>query len=298
MGKTTVCATVGVAAARSGLNVLMVELNGHSTLGRPFGIDDVPYDPVEVEVPTGAAEAAVAGRLAIRQITPDDALLEYLSDHGLQRIGGRLLRTGAIDVVSSAAPGIRDLLALGKIRALEQTDAFDLILVDAPAAGHAITFLRSATGLSETGEGPVRDQAELVLEMLGDSARCQVMLVSLAEETPVTETIETAFSLEEDVGIQLGPVVVNAVIEEVAGLSEAVDAPAGASERSEMALAAARYRLRRQHGQRIEIDRLVAELPLPSLELPFLFTTELGADEIGVLADRLGRALDAIELTP
>ena len=85
---------------------------------------------------------------------------------------------------------------------------FDLIVLDAPAAGHAVTFLTSALGLLDAARGgPLRTQAQDVVEMLRDPARCQVMLVSLPEETPVNELIETAYRFEDQVGVALAPVV-------------------------------------------------------------------------------------------
>ena len=82
-----------------------------------------------------------------------------------------------------------------------------------------MTFLTAAAGLADsTTSGPVRDQADQVLAMFGDADRCQVVLVTLAEETPVSETIETAYSLEDEVGIKLGPVVVNGLWPAIDGL--------------------------------------------------------------------------------
>ena len=147
-----------------------------------------------------------------RWITPDDALLEYLADHGFQRVSRRLVSAGVIDVVATAIPGIRDVLVLGKVKQLERAGAADLIVVDAPATGHAVTFLTSANGLLDAARGgPVRTQAAEVLEMLDDPARCRVLLVTLPEEMPVSETVEAAYRLEDQAGVQLGPVVVNAL---------------------------------------------------------------------------------------
>lgn len=255
--------------------MLLVELEGHSSLGAPFGVETLPYEAVAL------ADLDGGGRLRGRQITPDQALREYLDASGLSRIGNRLARTGAVDVIAAAAPGIRDLLALGKIRQLEQHGEADLIIVDAPAAGHAVTFLLAPLGLSTSAEtGPVRHQADLVLEMFADADRCQVVLVTMPEEAPVTELVETAFSLEDRIGLQLGPVVVNSRWPEIAGLAEAVDRrdPAGAAER------AGRFRLDRMAAQTVEIDRLRSELPLPQIELPFLFTTSLDRSDIDELA--------------
>ena len=131
----------------------------------------------------------------------------------------RLARTGVLDVVSTAIPGIRDVLVLGKVKQLEVAGAADLIVVDAPATGHAITFLTSAAGMVDAARGgPLRTQAQDVVELLSDPARCRVILVTLPEEMPVSETIESAYTLEDKAGVQLGPVIVNACDPEPSGL--------------------------------------------------------------------------------
>lgn len=273
VGKTTVGATIGLAASRAGLDVLLVELEGLSTVGAPFGHHNLTYEPTTVEPSDGA------GRLRARRITPDEALADYLSTSGLSSITDRMARSGAVDVVATAAPGIRDLVTLGKIRQLEQAGDADLIVVDAPAAGHAITFLTSAEGLARTTpSGPIRQQADQVLEMLSDTARCQVVLVTVPEESPVTELIETAYALEDRVGVALGPVVMNSVWPTIPGLIDATEGPLSD---------AARYRLARVAAQRREIDRLRTELPLPLFSLPYLFATEIDRTGVGLLADAL-----------
>jgi len=128
VGKTTVGASLAIAATRNGSDVLLIELEGHSNLSSAFGIDELHYEELEIPV-LGRG----SGRLRARQISPDDALADYLQNAGLGSVSKRLTRTGAMEVVSTAAPGIRDLLTLGKIRQLEQAEAADLIVVDAPS---------------------------------------------------------------------------------------------------------------------------------------------------------------------
>ncbi|MGH9024825.1 MAG: ArsA-related P-loop ATPase, partial [Acidimicrobiia bacterium] len=199
VGKTTVTATIAAAAARTGMRVLIVEVEGKSGLAACFGRPPLAYD-----------EAELAPGIRGRTLTPERALVEYLEDRGFQRISRRLVRSGAVDVVATAVPGMKDILVLGKVKQLEQGRAADLIVVDAPAAGHAITFLMSPRGLLDAVRvGPVRKQAEDVIGMLGDAARCQVVLVATPEELPVNELVDTAFALEDRVGVALAPVVVN-----------------------------------------------------------------------------------------
>src|SRR5215510_13418635 len=208
VGKTTVTAALAVAAARAGLRVLILEVEGKSGLAGCFGRPPLAYD-----------EAEMAPGVRARTLTPDDALVEYLEDHGLRRIGRRLASSGALEVVATAVPGMKDILVLGKVKQLERAGAADLILVDAPAAGHAVSFLLSARGLLDAVRvGPIRKQATDVVELLSDPARCQVMLVTVPEETPVTELVETALAIEDRAGVALGPVVVNGCVEPVAGL--------------------------------------------------------------------------------
>ena len=236
-----------------------------------------------------------------RTLTPDEALLDYLQDHGLSRISKRLVSSGALDVVATAAPGIKDILILGKVKQLERAGVADLIVLDAPAAGHAITFLQSASALLDTVRvGPINAQARDVLEMLTDHDRCRVVLVALAEETPVNELIDTAFSLEDRVGVGLGPVVVNGLYDDLPGLfTDPVEAAvaAGATLRvgeADGLGAAATFRADRMALQVAQVDRLADQLPLAQIRLPFLFTTEIGPAELEVLAERLLAAVDAL----
>ena len=142
VGKTTVTAALARMAAGAGLSTLIVEVEGKSGLASTFDAGELTYQETVLH-PGGAGAAEVRART----LTPDDALLEYLVDHGLRRISKRLVRSGALDVVATAAPGIRDILVLGKVKQLERAGAADLIVLDAPAAGHAITFLMSSRGL-------------------------------------------------------------------------------------------------------------------------------------------------------
>jgi hypothetical protein len=119
------------------------------------------------------------------------------------------------------------------------------------------------------------------------------VLVTLPEETPVNEAVETAFSLEDRVGIGLGPIVVNGVYPPMDGLDAD---PAEAAGRAGTSLrsgegaalaAAAAFRRARMALQAEQVARLEERLPLPQLRLPFLFTTDIGPAELDVLAGAL-----------
>ncbi len=288
VGKTVVTAAMARAAALAGRSALVIEVEGKSGLPRMFGQTALGYEDLVLSKGGGPEAAA---EVTARTITPDGALLEYLEDHGLSRITKRLVSSGALDVVATAAPGIRDILVLGKVKQLQRAATADVLILDSPAAGHAITFLRSARGLIDAVKvGPINSQARDVLDLLEDHDRCQVVLVTLPEETPVNELVETAFSLEDEVGVGLGPVVVNGLYDDYDGLGEA---PAAAAEAAGVSLrageaealaAAADFRRHRVGLQAEQVNRLSEQLPLPQVRLPFLFETEIGPDEVDVLA--------------
>ncbi len=298
MGKTVVSATLARAAARTGLSTLVIEVEGKSGLPTMFGQPTLDYD--EAVLAAGGGPGG-EGDVRARTLTPDEALLDYLREHGLSRISKRLVSSGALDVVATAAPGIKDILILGKVKQLERAGAADLLILDAPAAGHAITFLQAARVLLDTVRvGPINAQARDVLEMLTDHERCRVMLVTLPEETPVNELVDTGFSLEDRVGVGLGPVVVNGLYDDVVGIdavpAEAAEA-AGATLRegeAEALAEAAAFRRDRMALQMEQVARLADRLPLAQIRLPFVFTAEIGAAELDELADRLIAELDAL----
>jgi anion-transporting ArsA/GET3 family ATPase len=298
VGKTTISAALAYLCSRSGLDTLIVEVEGKSGLPRLFGRqDELTYS--ETTVLERGASGAGSGPVRARTLTPDDALVEYLEDHGLRRISRRLASTGTLDVVATAVPGIKDILVLGKVKQIETQVAAalpgspDCIIVDTPAAGHAISFLSSAYGLADAASvGPIRTQAADVIGMLSDPQRCQVMLVTIPEETPVNEAADTAFHLEDRAGVKLAPIVVNGMwphldlpdSPEKAGLAEL-----GLSEGEAAALwRSAEFRRHRQALQETQVDRLAGMLPLVQLRLPYVFTTELGLREVELLADSLG----------
>jgi anion-transporting ArsA/GET3 family ATPase len=220
---------------------------------------------------------------------------------GSTRLGGRRPTTGLLEVVATATPGIKDLLILGRIKAFEGAGTYDLIVIDAPAAGHAVGFLRSPAGVRDAAKtGVLHRQAVEVLEMISDPDRCKVMLVTIPEETPVNEMIETSFAIEEDLGVHLGPALVNSVLPDLDGLDHdlaalAVEPGLDLTDNERTALAAAaEFRAGRLRLQRKQLDRLGAALPLDQIRLPHLFGSSIGPDEIAELATVLTAAIEAL----
>jgi anion-transporting ArsA/GET3 family ATPase len=293
VGKTTTAAALAVAAARAGRRALLVELEGKSGLAQMFGFESLSG---KVEVYPG---------LSVLPLAADEALIEYLEAHGLGRVSKRLVNTGALDIVATAVPGMREILVLGKVKALQRARAADVIVVDGPAAGHAVTFLLSPKGLLDAVRvGPVLTQAMEVSEMLADPDRAQVMLVTLPEETPVNETAETAEAFVDRIGLTLGPLVVNGVYPDrpLDGLTEpdevrALGAAAGVAVPdgdAERLARAARFLTRRRRLQAEQLGRLAGRLDLGQVLLPFLFSSDIGPAELEVLAEALSAGMDAL----
>jgi hypothetical protein len=294
VGKSTLSATLASLAARHGLSVLLVELEERSGPSGVFGHHALTPEEIELSASGTGDRGSPLAPIRGRTITPDDALTEYLADHGFGRAARRLAKSGMLDLAATAIPGVRDILVLGKIVQLERARTADLIVVDGPAAGHATTFLTSAQGLLDSSRaGPIHAQAADVVGFLSDPARCRVYLVTLAEETPVNETVETAMTLQDRVGTHLGPVIVNCLYQRLDHLDADPDAAAAAAGvtlgpgEADAIGAAAAFRLRRQEMQVEQTTRLAEALPLPQLWLPHQFAAEMGLPEIDVLVDAM-----------
>ena len=295
VGKTVLGATLATASARLGLSTLLVEVGGRSNAASLLGVESIGYEPTEV--PQSNDRRA---QLHVRTITPDDALIEWLSLHGFRRIVTRMARSGLLEVIATATPGIKDLLVLGKIRNLEETGAADVIIVDAPAAGHAVGFLRAPAVIRDTARaGTIHRQADEALAMLSDPARCRVTLVTIPEETPVNELAETAFAVEDEIGVRLTPIVANSVLPDLSGLEVDVADQAEAGDLGPEIVAdltrAAEFRAGRAALQRTQLERLGEMLPLEQIRLPQIFSPSITPGHIDGLAEVL---LSEIEQLP
>ncbi len=288
VGSSTVAAAYALAAAREGANVLFVAVDGRPGMGPLLGGRELDSSDRILRKVKGA------GQVRGRTIPADQAFGDYLE---LKGVGGMLRRAASaasLPMIAAATPGLEHLLVLGKIKELERERAADLIIVDAPPAGHAAPFLRSATGLSDVVQsGPVREQSVEVDAMLRDPARCRAMIVTLPEETPVTEALELAVELRGDIGMSLLPAVVNSCWPDRPGLDKT---PAMAARSHKITLSASaksalasstdfgRARLERQREQ---IERLGDGIGVPLVSLPRLATPRLTLHQLGELADAL-----------
>ncbi|HEX2239519.1 MAG TPA: ArsA family ATPase [Actinomycetota bacterium] len=310
VGKTTVAGALALVAARRGRRVCVAEVDRKGSLGRLLGRDE----------PLGYEPAKLTPSIWGLNIVPEDALAEYLDvQYHMKRVARIFKTTNFVDYVAAAAPGLKDILVLGKIWFLEQERGagkpmgFDTIVVDAPAAGHMLSFLSAPMGLSDAIRvGPIRRQSDWLVQMLRDPERCRVHLVTLAEEMPVAETLETSEALADRVQIDMGPIFANAVYEEVltpdeedrfektatkAGLARLtkVAESEGFDEEDVTALVGyMRFLQDRRAIQSKHLSRLRKGVEKPVVELPFLYSPTLGLPDVEALADAIEEQVEKL----
>lgn len=308
VGKTTVSAALALVAARHGRSVCVAEVDAKGTLPKRFGGGQLGYEPKEIS-------PGVFGM----NIVPDEALAEYLDvQYHMKRVAKVFSSNHFVDFITATAPGLKDVLVLGKIWYLEQGRTgprFDNIIVDAPATGHMLTFLAAPSGLSDAVKvGPVQRQAQWLNQMLRDPKRTRVHLVTLPEEMPVSETLETAASLGDRLGIEAGPIFANAVypqlltkrdlgelaavmpdgipdelMEEAKGVGLRLD-----HEDLDALLGYARFLTARREIQGKHLRALKKGTNQPVMELPFLFSAGLELPGIETIADAIEERVAAL----
>ncbi|MDX6262961.1 MAG: hypothetical protein QOH84_4649 [Kribbellaceae bacterium] len=209
-GKTTVAAAMALALADQGKRILLVEVEGRQGLAQLFDVPPLPY--VERRIAVGPA----GGEVYALAVDAEAALLEYLDMYyHLGRAGKALDKVGAVDFVTTIAPGLRDVLLTGKVyeatrRKAHGRLAYDAVVLDAPPTGRVGRFLNvnhEVAGLAKVG--PIRNQADAIMGMLRSDVT-RIHLVTLLEEMPVQETLDAVVQLEA-LDLKVGSIVVNMV---------------------------------------------------------------------------------------
>lgn len=202
VGKSAIAAGLALTSARAGLRTLLVSL-----------------DAVSIEVP----EHELLDRVTV---TPGNALTDYLASKGMGLLSRQLAKSGIVELVATTAPGLDDLLVLGRIKAFEQELRADVIIVDGPAAGHAIDLVQAPIQLKRAiSTGPIGSQADEVLNMMSDPRRCRLVMVTTAAITPIAETVEATAGIQRSVNMSLATVVVNKCDEDVPEISTHLSSP-------------------------------------------------------------------------
>jgi anion-transporting ArsA/GET3 family ATPase len=291
VGKTTVSAALGLLAARSGRRTVICEVAEQERLASLFDARSSEHE-----------ERELAPNLHAVSIDPERAKEEWLRYQlKSSALAGALGGSRLFRYLSAAAPGLSELVTIGKVWDLAQLErrtggsVFDLAIVDAPATGHGIAMLRApSTYASVARVGPVRRQATIIDRFLRDRRRTAVVAVALPEEMPVNETLELERRLGDEMRMAIDRVVVNALYPkrfDGADVKRLRAVDGAGSPRTVAALRAAVAEHERVRGQRAQLRRLKRGLEAPVATLPFVFEPELGPGEIAALAERLEPAL-------
>jgi anion-transporting ArsA/GET3 family ATPase len=238
------------------------------------------------------------------------SLREYLKLNIRVPIIGRLGPLAhALDFVATAAPGVKEILTVGKImwetrEAIEGRAEHDIVIVDAAATGHIVAQLGAADAIQELIDvGPLREQTRWVADLVADPAVTAVNVVTTPEEMPVAETIELVARLRAEVEAPLGVVIVNRVLPELFTHSdeetfEALREPEAGSlltarvgPGAVRVLDAARLAVSLRRTRAAHLDELHDAVDLPLLYVPYLFVRDHGLRVTRMVADALGAEL-------
>jgi anion-transporting ArsA/GET3 family ATPase len=288
VGKSTVATALGIAAARRGLRTIVAELSGQARAAQMFGVS-----------PPSGEEVRLTNDLYALSVDMEHAMEEYLHQRA-GRIGDILAASRAFHTFAHATPGMRELLTIGKVWELAQdrrrvagAKPYDLVIVDAPATGHALGALRTPATFAEIARvGPIAHQGRTIDATLRDPTQTAVVAVALPEEMPVTETLALRRRLREAIGQEPAAVVVNACLPERLGPRQATTVAESLAEATDRvvhaALHAALSQQARASAQRTQVARLSEGFDgLEPVALPYLFAETLDASALGGLADAL-----------
>ena len=299
VGKTSIAAAIAEVAAASGRRTLVCEMDAKGALAAAYGLDSLNFKPTEV-----------APNLHAMTMSTEDSLREYLRLFvKVPFIGkiGPLAKT--FDFVADAAPGVKEILGVGKLCYEVRERHYDLVVVDAEASGHIVSQIGAPKVIAELVQvGLVRDQTQWMLDILNDPQRTGVAIVTTPEEMPVTETIELLGKLTTETGAHPATVVANRVLPvqfnrreqavadrfaEVSVVLEDALGPAAVTVVDAAVMTEQRRRVGAEHLGRLRLSMDELDFGhIPSITLPELFVRTHGRRVVSLLADALAGELD------
>jgi anion-transporting ArsA/GET3 family ATPase len=295
VGKTSVAAALADLAARTGRRTLVCEMDAKGALAATLDTTPLTFEPRRIEPD-----------LFAMAMNTEDALREYLRLFVKVPLVGRigpLART--FDFVADAAPGVKEILGVGKLAYEVREAHYDLVVVDAEASGHIVAQIGAPRVIGDLVQvGMVRDQTKWMTDILEDPARTGLVIVTTPEEMPVAETIDLIARLDAETGMAPSAIVANRVLPalfdrrqaEVVDRLDAAQAVlvdlAGSDVRQVLA-AAHVTEARRRVGNR-HLEQLRSNIPagLPVLYVPELFTKATGRRVVSLVAAALADELD------
>ncbi len=287
VGKTTVCAAEALALAAKGKRVLVAMCNAKERLSVMLGVPTI-----------GPDVTPVADHVWAVNMNPDKAVAEYgslvLHSRALYRT---LFDNKFVRSFLRGVPGMQEWAMLGKAwwhtieKGPDGALKYDIVILDAPATGHGLDMLRvPKIILDVVPPGLLRRDAERAWALFQDPKTCAIVLVTLPEEMPTTETIELAAGLGE-MGLPIGRVVVNGVLPPLFSRQERVEleavVAADPAAPGEAAVVAGRDRSTRERVQAESLNRLSRELPVPPAFLPLLLEDAARPEAIRQLSRRV-----------
>jgi anion-transporting ArsA/GET3 family ATPase len=289
VGKTTVAAALGLAAARRGKRTVVCEVAEQTRLAALFSAC------------TTHSETELAPGLFAVSVDPEQAKREWLQYQLKSRtLAGVLGGSRLFQYLTAAAPGLSELVTMGKVWDFAQLErrtggsVFDLAIVDAPATGHGLAMLSApSTFASVARVGPIGRQAEKIDRSLRDPAHTGVVITALPEEMPVNETVEFERALRRDLDMAVDAIVVNALHPSRFNPDELrrLEAAQGGSKVTHAAIEAALAEHRRARGEHAQLRRLRRAVSAPVATLPRVFEPELGREDLERLSLELERRL-------
>ncbi|MFK8026189.1 MAG: ArsA family ATPase [Ilumatobacter sp.] len=203
VGKTTVAAALAEVAARRSGRVLVCEMDAKGALATAYEVAELAFEPTEVEP-----------NLFAMSMSTEESLREYLRLYVKIPLVGRIgPLASTFDFVADAAPGVKEILAVGKLCWEVRERHYDLVVVDAEASGHVVSQIGAAKVIADLIQvGVVREQTQWMRNILEDPERTGVVVVTTPEEMPVTESIELLERLEADTGTHAAAVIANRVL--------------------------------------------------------------------------------------
>jgi anion-transporting ArsA/GET3 family ATPase len=306
-GKTTMACAFGLLGAQRGLRTIVVELGDQHRLPALFGHAEAPESGVEVKLEP---------HLWSTSIDPDKALLEWLRTLAGRFSARMLAASSTFHYFAAAAPGAKELVSMVAVRRLgeqprsrssSEARPYDLVVLDAPATGHALAMLRSPqTFASIVRVGPLADQAQGVRALLEDPRRSAYIAVAQGTEMAVTETLELEEGLRRHLDRDLDAILINGTLprrftrEELGRIAQLDDtATSTGADDTRVVRAAAltahsvyeQARLQQSQIARLRRQRLAQGMPPDVIRIPFAFTSELDLTAIREIAGRLDKSL-------